>query len=160
MCRYYLRVQTCYPIAKHSNKGYSELMAYATLYLTISHHFPLYPTISHNFAPYPTLSHHLPIYPTLSHSIPPFLTISHSIPLYPTIFHSIQPFPTNSHSIPLYSTFSHYFQPCWNTSTWLRQERSTPTSTARPDPPTKDTRLGTEPPSATEAPQGTHHQKH
>jgi hypothetical protein len=28
MCRYYLRVQTCYPIAKHSNKGYSELMAY------------------------------------------------------------------------------------------------------------------------------------
>ncbi len=29
MCKYYLRVQTCYPIAKHSNKDYSELMAYA-----------------------------------------------------------------------------------------------------------------------------------
>jgi hypothetical protein len=26
--KYYLEVQTCYPIAKHSNKGYSELMAY------------------------------------------------------------------------------------------------------------------------------------
>ena len=28
MCKYYLRVQTFYPIAKHSNKDYSELMAY------------------------------------------------------------------------------------------------------------------------------------
>ena len=28
--KYYLEVQTCYPIAKHSNKGYSELMAYVT----------------------------------------------------------------------------------------------------------------------------------
>ncbi len=32
---------------------------------------------------------------------------------------------------------------CWNTSTWLRQqEHSTPTSTARPDPRTRDVRPG------------------
>ena len=30
MCKYYLRVQTCYQIAKHSNKDYSELMAYVS----------------------------------------------------------------------------------------------------------------------------------
>ncbi len=30
ICKYYLGVQTCYPIAKHRNKGYSELMAYVT----------------------------------------------------------------------------------------------------------------------------------
>ena len=29
--KYYLEVQTCYPIAKHSNKGYSELMAYVRI---------------------------------------------------------------------------------------------------------------------------------
>jgi hypothetical protein len=30
MGKYCLEVQTCYPIAKHSNKGYSERMAYVT----------------------------------------------------------------------------------------------------------------------------------
>jgi hypothetical protein len=39
MCRYYLRVQTCYPIAKHSNKGYSELMAYVTDFLIVVTHY-------------------------------------------------------------------------------------------------------------------------
>ena len=47
MCKYYLRVQTCYPIAKHSNKGYSELMAYVSYLLAMLVYHDL-PNVTNN----------------------------------------------------------------------------------------------------------------